>query len=192
MKMNRIINAYTRWSGITNPAQQKILKSGDYAIYNGQVYQISFDSQIVSPFRIEGIHYYKAIYKIYNITLQDNDGNKIPITSISQLESVYHISTYIEMSFTSCTVRGETNDGLLFVNVNGAQLEQIKEKILSHSQSEIDAFDVCVSIDKIDSIWYKRKPLDENFLYAEPIPFNSPKITYIKMYGQWLDEPLDE
>ena len=168
----------------------KILKSGDYAVYNGQVYKISFDSPIVSPFRIEGIHYYKAIYGICNITLQDNDGNKIPIASISQLESVYHISTHIELSSTSCSVRGEANDGLLYVNVNGAQLEQIKDKILSHSQSEIDAFDVCVSIDKIDSIWYEREPLGLD--YSEPIPFNSPKITYIKMYGQWLDEPLNE
>lgn len=168
----------------------KILKLGDYAVYNGQVYKISFDSPIVSPFRIEGIHYYKAIYGICNITLQDNDGNKIPIASISQLESVYHISTHIELSCTSCYVRGEANDGLLYVNVNGAQLEQIKDKILSHSQSEIDAFDVCVSIDKIDSIWYEREPLGSD--YNEPIPFNSPKITYIKLYGQWLDEPLDE
>lgn len=170
----------------------KILKSGDYAIYNGEAYKISFDSQIVSPFRMEGVHYYKAIYRICNITLQDYDGNKIPIDSISQLKSVYHISTYIEMLGTSCVIRGETNDGLLFVNINGAQLKQIKDKILSHSQSEIDAFDVCVSIDKIDSIWYEREPLDKDFLYTEPILFNSPKITYIKMYGQWLDVPLDE
>lgn len=170
----------------------KFLKSGYYAIYNGQAYKISFESQIVSPFRIEGIHYHRAVYKIYNVTLQDNDGNKTPIDSISQLESVYHISTHIDVQNITQVVFGETNDGLLFVNINGAQLKQIKDKILSHSQSEIDAFDVCVSIDKIDSIWYEREPLDKDFLYTEPIPFNSPKITYIKMYGQWLDVPLNE
>lgn len=171
---------------------RKILKTGYYAIYNGHTYEIMFDSQKVSPFRMEGIHYYRAVYKIYNITLQDYDGNKIPIDSISQLESVYYISTYIEMLGISCGIRGETNDGLLYVNINGAQLKQIKDMILSHSQSEIDAFDVCVSIDKIDTIWYEREPLDKDFLYTEPIPFNSPKITYIKMYGLWLDKPLDE
>ncbi|MBR4620729.1 MAG: hypothetical protein IKO46_07075 [Salinivirgaceae bacterium] len=170
----------------------KILKSGDYAIYNGQVYKILFDSQIVSPFKIEGIHYYKAIYKICDITLQDYEGNKIPIASISQLESVYHISTHFELLNIKCDVFGEETDGSLITDINSEQLKVLKSIVLSYWQVEIDFFRVIIPLDKIDSIWYEREPLDKDFLYTEPIPFNSPKITYIKMYGQWLDVPLDE
>ena len=161
----------------------KIYKYGNYAMYQGALLKLRYKVLSENEIYTNAIctSFKNICYSIAIFT----DKETINVNSIQEIESAFCIGTAVSILGVDYSLFGESDNEGLLLDVPPTQFESIKYLSIKWHRYDRDSYVMLVPYDKIDSIWYERVPILD-------LPFNSPKITYIKMFGQWLDEPLNE
>ena len=161
---------------------KNIYKHGNYAIYQGNLLELKYKELPENEKCTNSVctFFKNTCYSIVLFT----DKETINVKSVQEIDSAFCIGTAVSILGVDYSLFGEINDEGLLLDVPVIQFESIKSLSIKWHRYDRDSYVILLPYEKIDSIWYERVPVLD-------LPFNSPKITYIKMFGQWLDEPLD-
>jgi len=185
--MNKFIEILLRFYSLGD-FYQGVLPKGELAVLHNDTYFVDYDLIKIKDFEIIGRRWSPPVYAIKNMVLyRKKCFDEIAIYDINDLDTVFKYE-----------FRLRTNNSNVFHQVFGYDLRKQSFSILINEKEstmfglkfdsnnhydggkELEVKDLNVT-----DLWVERFPIGN-------APFKSSKVTYYKMYGQWLDEPLDE
>lgn len=166
-----------------------VFPSGRMAVYNGTTYYVDYKEVKIRDFEIIGGVWQPAQYcaeniSIYNSTsriiiskknVNDIDAFKYEFLLLSSFNTRHYIYAY------------DPNHNCFSTIIDN---EDTAKKIgIPYNSNDFyktgNVYEYKFNDSLVEDVWIKRTPIYD-------IPCRVAPITYFKLYGQWLDEPLDE
>lgn len=166
-----------------------VFPSGKRAVYNGTTYFIDYEEVKISDFEIIGMNSKSAQYSAENISIY-NSTSRIIISkkNVNDIDAFKYEFLLLSSFNTQHYIYAYDHDHNCFSTIIDNEDTARKLSIPYNSNDFYKTGNVCkykFHDSFVEDIWIKRAPIYN-------IPCRVPCVTYFKLCGQWLDEPLDE
>ena len=166
-----------------------VLPSGRRAVYNRNIYFIDYEEVKIREFEIIGIKWKPTQYRANNIIIYNNISRINISKQIVNDIDAFRYEFFLLSSFgTQHSIISYDHVHNYFSTIIDNENTARKIDVPYNSNDYYKTGAVCeykFNDSLVEDVWIKRTPIYD-------IPCRVPCVTYFKLCGQWLDEPLNE